>query len=563
MPSPERGYRADNPFSSHAAPRIQTMSTAVASDLALRDLAVERRCRSPWVARAILFVLALEVFYFTGVVASDDFQYVTVARMAQAGQPVPASLYYLSGRFVHWRLVQLCLWLFPHWPSAIALPSLAASLGLLVVLWLLSRGVIGASMAMLPVLICGLTPVCVAVASVAIPDALATALGWAGVWMAAAPLLERRTPHSGWRCVLGGLLIGLGYSAKESTALLVPGLLLFVLLFRGRCAWAWKRGACLAVGALLWAAGEAVATTWLYGDPLARMHAIAAGYQVFGGAEVAPGWRGFLLYATQYLRWLADVRSEFGTMGPIMLAGLVYGLLSHSSAAHLLVCVVMPGLIYVSLGSTELHSYRPVVHQPRYLMVVLPGFALLAAMLVHALWKGALWRRRLIFGTSLVLVAASVIAPNKLAGRWYHAQTFAAGYELIAEKTPRLPADARLLASGLSCNRFQGLPHWLDCPPVERIWPTPPRTRADWIDRYAGAYVIVTRADRLGPGRPKHDHLALSGEPMAALSTFELVARCEPPRDRLSTLWARLRGQQVPTNPEQAVELWRVPLADE
>jgi len=73
-----------------------------------------------------------------------------------------------------------------------------------------------------------------------------------------------------------------------------------------------------------------------------------------------------------------------------------------------------------------------------------------------------------------------------------------------------------------------------------------PETPEEWVTMYAGGFVITSRTDRIGAS-------------MESLTTFERVGRSEPPHDRLSTLWARIRGRTVPTQPGQAFELWKVP----
>ncbi len=524
------------------------------------SLPVSLSCTLRWDLAAITLVVALQLVYFTGVVSSDDVGYLNIVWLTQEGRlpdNLPTNQFF--ARFTFWKTIHLAVAILPEKPWAMVLPSMAASLGVLLILRAFARRHLDPRMSLVAMLAFGLVPINVVLASTAMPEMVATALGWSGVYLAAAALLERRTPRAAWRCLAGGLLIAAGYNAKETVALFVPGLILFVLLSAARYGWAWRRAGFLALGAGLWLGFEAVLWWQWTSDPWFHLHVVSRSQQHYLGSPVEQPLTTLLLEWTDYLRWLVDPRSLLAPMGMVLLAGVVYGLVKRNALSSLLLCVVVPPLVYLSVGSTDLSSYRPVIHQPRYVVPLLPGMALLTALLIGRIWRAGPWPRRAVTFAGILAIALSLVGPNQLAGRWYNARTFAAGHRLIADNLHTLGRNARLVAAGIAFNRFHGLPHWMDCPQVEMIWPHGPTSDDEWIDRYPGAYVIATRSDRLGPSRQKHDHLTLRGRPMACLTEFERVARQEPPRDRLGTLWARLLGRAVLTDPQHAVELWRVP----
>ena len=533
------------------------MSTAVLFPSAIHAASCRRPLRR-WDLAAVALVLAVQLVYFTGVIASDDFTYLDTAWHARTGRPMAGDSHDIFVRFVHWQLIHLAVAIFPHQPWAMVLPSLLASVAILLTLAAFARRYLDPAMAPLPVLIYGLVPVNVALATVALPDPLATAFGWFGVYLSAGALLERDTPRAGWRCLAGGLVIAVGYNAKETVAALVPGLILFGLVCRAHCPWAWRRIGLIAAGAGLWVAGETLAMACLKGDPWLHARAVVAAHEGFSSPQIEYTPTGLVRYWTEYLRWLADPRGDFAPMGLLLLAGLACAGFQRSPVSNLLICAVAPGLVYLSLGTAGIAHYLPLTHQPRYLVPMLPGLALLAAIMVWQVFKlGPRARRAVIFFGPLIILI-SLIAPNRLAGRWYQARTFAAGYRLLADYLPADEPGLRVCAAHASRCRFACVHRWLNCPELEVISPAP-ATAEEWIHRYAGAYILTTRSDSLQPSKKKHAHRCLAGRSYQILTRFERIARTEPLRDRLSTLRARLVGRPVPTDPAWAVELWRVP----
>lgn len=124
--------------------------------------------------------------------------------------------------------------------------------------------------------------------------------------------------------------------------------------------------------------------------------------------------------------------------------------------------------------------------------------------------------------------------------------------------SPGSSTGGRLCAAPLTWNRFSTLHLWLPHAPVERI-ESPPATPDEWIARFGGASVLVSRADHHPAGHPKHAGWTLHGPSLASLRQFRRIARREPPLDRLKLIWSSVTDQPTRTEPAQAVELYAVP----
>jgi len=520
--------------------------------------------RTACIAAIIAFIVALQLIYFTGVISSDDMGYFAPAWYAyQGGVMTPETVsqfdYHAFARFVYWKTVQVAVMFLPSQPWAIALPSLLAAAVTLIVLVMFARRHLDFAGAVLALLFYGLIPICVCNASIAVPDLVGGALAWLGVYLVAEALIVEKANRPAWRCLAGGILIAAGYTAKETVAIMIPGLMLFVLLNRTRSFWAWKRTAVLGMGAGIWLAFEALLMWYWTSDPLFHIHAVVLSQRGYTLPAIDPSWSGLIANWTDYFRWLLDPRGDYGPVGPILLLSIGYAFWKRSAITNLLLCAVLPPMIYLSIGSTEFTSYRPVVHQSRYLVPLLPGLALLASIMIGYLWQRFPRGRGLMAVMGIAVLALSLTAPNRLAGRWYFARAFNAGYRVVEECLPLNDSPIRLCAARLTLNRFYQLPKWLNCPEIEEIDRPSPVNLDQWIDRYGGAYVLTSRHDRVGHSKANHAGRTLAGESMDCLSHFELVGRREPPRDRLSSLKAQLLGRPIPSDPARAVEIWRVP----
>jgi hypothetical protein len=507
---------------------------------------------------ACALAATLQVVYFTGVAGSDDMAYLRVAEEARTGQLAFAPNDHLAARVVVWKPAQLVASVLPGSALAMALPStVAVWILLLTIAWLDARrgnGVGWIAMALLAVV-----PVNVVIASALLPDGIGSALGWLGVAIAAGPMLNRESRGGLWRCALAGLIVAMGYNAKEPVLFFIPGMLLYVLITHPRERWAWSRAAALACGAGLWMGLE---MAWLWhasGDPLFHAHAMSLSQRGFVSAPVERTLRGLLTYWTQYGRRLAQPTSDFGPAGPILLVGAVVAVAIRTPWTKFLLCTIAPAALYLSAGSTDFTRYTPIIQQSRYFVPILPGLALIAAAVLAHNWRAHPRWRPVMCVAGCMLLAGSLVAPNRIAGKWYHAETFQAGQPILREYADQGAPGTRLCASDLTRSRFAGLARWFRFPEIELIQ-EPPRTPAEWSACYGGADVLVSRFDRVKPA-DHHLYRSLYGPAINALSGFERVNRNAPPTSRLAAIRAWISGGCPPEDAEYAVEIWRIPPA--
>ncbi len=549
------------------------MADAVAPCTPVRGVIDARIARAVATAALFALLIGLQLIYYTGVVASDDLGYIRLASGSAAFEPIESN--HFLPRFVHWKLIGLSLAVLPNAPWTVGVPSTAAAIVVLLVMRTFAARHVGAHTANLAVLSFGCIPVNVVLASTALPDMVSAALAWTGLLIAAPACIGRLVRRAHLRCLLGALLIGMGYNAKETVAIFIPGLMLFLLIQHGPAAWVWARSAYLAAGGVAWLIIESLVLWRWTGDPWFHNHAIVKAHRGFAGPLSDFTFRNLLAYWSDYVRWLLDPTGDFGPIGVILLVGLTWAIVCGTRSlqsrppggdtaddsraiVRLMLCLTIPAFIYLSFGSTELASYVPLIHQPRYLVPFLPAMCLLAAMPIRRVWANApVWRPVMGVAGAAVLVA-SLVAPNRLAGTWYNADTFAAGYTLFTSRIPDGANGEPILASQLTFNRFAGLETTFGLPPFELIRSLP-TTPAEWTRRYPGRLVLLTDHDRRPPSKPKPSTNSLHGPPASSLAGFERLARTDAPAGRLQTLAARLRGLPTPSGPQVAAALYRIP----
>jgi len=506
-------------------------------------------------AAVLAALIALQVFYWTGPVASDDVSYFNVgldpfqATASESTQQVYA-------RIAMWLPLRLSAELLGRrWQALLPWPVLAANLALVLV----ALGALrwwGRTAALVALLSLGLVPQYLVMATVALSDTVAAMFGLAGLLLIAPALLGRDVRRAVTRCVFGGLLIGLGYSAKEATALFYPGLALFVLLWRTRQPWAWQRLSAVAVGALLFLSIEAAALWAITGDPLFHLHSIRVACRAYGSPVTADPWPAVLWYVSDYLRWLLDPRADYGGWGLVYLAALILALRRPTDLRRLLLCCALVGLAYLSAGTVDLADYFPINHQPRYLIPLMPLLALLTADVVTTQWHAGGLRRTTIAAIAVVLCLGSLVWPDRLAGRMYRARTFHAARALIDRPDPPWTEDSRFIASKTASFRLSLLGGVDGVPSFDPIQSTPASPES-WQARYAGCYVWVTKEDREQTSPLDGVYLGPAG--CEALQTFPCVRREGPPISRLNQLRAALGSARPSHDSSAMVEVYHVP----
>jgi len=509
-----------------------------------------------WAVGALVLWVTLALLYATGPVASDDLVYMEIAR-----HPVPppdlSEVQYGYARFGFWVPLRLADAIFGHDSAAFMAVPLVSALVALILTGLLARRWMGPAAARWAVLVLGLPALFVTFATIALPDTMGAMIMALGLWLLAPPLLDRRTNGAVARCLIGGFILALGFSAKESVVLLCPALALFVLARRTKDGWAWGRLALMAAGAAGGFGIDLLALWAFVGDPLFHLQKLAIDCRQYGSPLADHHWTTVAAYLTEYVRTMTDPRGTLGGWGPLYLAGIVYALFASADWTRLLLCCVLVIGGYLSCGTVDVFNYFPIYHQDRYLIPLLPVGALLAAHLVGDLLHRGRWVHRCTVAVLGVLIVTSLWAPNQSAGRAYHAPTYRAGQLLFGNELPSHLAYNPLIGSPEAVHRLDALAQQLLDRPIEVIHEPFPRTRIEWQHRYPGAYVLVTPRERRGDSRAPTGKL-MSPESLAALSGFPKVASAAPPANRLNEVFSHLGLTTPAFNHRARIDVFRV-----
>lgn len=506
---------------------------------------------------AVVLLLGLALFFCTGVIASDDTLYLEIARHWRPGDAI-AEMTSCHGRIAMWYPIRVATWLMgDSWRSLIWLPLLSAGIALAAVA-VAGRRWFGNRAALVAVVSLGLTTHFLIGATIALPDIVTAAAVAVAVALVGPILLQKQCRRAWLPALVSGLVIGVGYSAKEVTALLVPSLGLFVLLRRAGSGWAWRRLGLVGLGALLWLVFEG-AFLWHYtGDPLFHYSSARDSQVEYGAALTELTLVNLLEHWTEYARWLMDPGYAFRWWGPVYLAAVMFALVKSNDKTRLLLCVLLGVGSYLSVGSSDLGSYYPLWHQPRYLVPLMPIGALLIGYAVDWLWQG---RRMVVWPTAVVavgLVVGSLFWANQLAGRWYAAREFTAGRMLFSRFDPPPVWRNRICASGHTGYRLKLLFEEAELGEILRI-EEPPQSATEWSRRFGGWYVVVSGPDRRSAEGGSR-RILLPPASVAALADFGIVASAAPPSTRAGEVFARLKLVPLQTDPADRIDVFKIPV---
>ena len=224
---------------------------------------------------------------------------------------------------------------------------------------------------------------------------------------------------------------------------------------------------------------------------------------------------------------------------------------------RLVLCVVAVTFAYLTIGTTDLTSYFPIHHQPRYLLVLMPLATILVVHAFQRLRDGGRVRRWVAAALAVALVFNTIQHANVNAGKSYAAATFTAGRKLFDSGPPGAPAwlpEARLCASGETMFRLWPLIERSRQRSMEQIT-QPPATRSEWLLHYEGAYVVVSKRDRL----PDRDALGvLNPHSRAALAAFPVVASAAAGQTRLREIGAWLGLCEYKPDRECRIDVYHV-----
>ncbi|NOT01472.1 MAG: hypothetical protein HOP29_12685 [Phycisphaerales bacterium] len=501
----------------------------------------------------------LALLYLTGPVASDDVLYLEIARDPTPPAD-PAQMSHGYGRVGFWLLLGLSRSLFGEsWITFLPVPLLSAA----GTLWLtarLARRWMNGRAAAASALFLGLLPLFIVYSTISLPDITAAFVTMAALSLLAPPLLNRDHRRSTVQCLLGGFVVGAGFSVKESVIFLCPSLALFVLLTWPRCAWAWRRLFLIAVGAALGLSAEMAVLWYTTGNPLYHFESIRVSQENAGTPVADNTWRTILFHSTEYVRMLATGRDLFGAWGPLYLAAAGYALVRGTHWARLLLCCLFVVGSYLSVGTSDLKHYFPLYHQARYLIPLAPPAVLLTVHLIVDVLSHRPRLRKMGIVALAAIAAHSMWLPNGAAGNAYLAGTFRAAELLFAEPFAAADPSSGIVASSQSTKRI-----WLTAAQAgagspEIVTDPSPGTSDAWTARYGGRCVWVTALDRDRDRQRRGGVLTFDSQ--AALQEFELVVSAAPPRNRLNAVFAWLGLVDPLFDARQRIDVYRIPMPD-
>ena len=538
-----------------------------------------------WAVPILILVWSLlALLYATGPVASDDFGYLEIARAPSID---PWEVTYPYARFGFWYPLNLVVSRAHDANWAFLLLPMLGGLAALTALYRLVAASLGRQAGVFALLSLGCVPLFVTFSTISLPDTLGAALLTVSLLLVARPLIDREASRPAAACLAGGFIAAFSFCIKETVILLCPALFLFVLLFRTRKAWAWRRLGLVAAGAMIGLGADMAVLAALTGDPLFHLKTISAGCRGYGSPLADHRWSTILWYVTDYVRLLADPRKAVGPWGVMFLAGVLVAFRDRHDLSKLALCCVLVIGGYLSVGTVDFASYFPIYHQSRYIITLLPLGAILAARLLDLIARHDPISRRFTLAVVGVSVMVSLEMPNATAGKAYYAATVAAATRLfnqadlrINRPRPRIspsqlgtsppepgirlpdgPAEiGTVLASADAVQRVDFVFRRKTHRPLTPITTPAPETPEQWIGSYGGSFVLVTPSDRRLKNR-QPDHRVLSLKSIQALSGFPLITTGTADHDRLHALAAAAGITQPATNPHSRVDLYRIPTA--
>jgi 4-amino-4-deoxy-L-arabinose transferase-like glycosyltransferase len=365
----------------------------------IEPLACESPQRREWiilVAGVFTVALIIRLVCFTGLIASDDLDYVNYARQISEGTYRLES-YHSAVRYGVFMPVGVIYWLFGiHEWTTIALPLICSSLaGMFTAL--LAAQLAGLPVAWVSGLLMATFPVDVRYASILVPEPFLQAI----VLAAALLFLLAQRKNSDLFGFAAGLFLGLSYLTKEPGVFVAIAFVAFALLRRR-----WRLASSVLVGFALVIAGELACYWSQSGDLLFRLHAFAAHNSdttdnLLREANEHLSYRLWQVYPRMMLRPNIDfgVHSVFA----LGLAAIGWRRWRYSRTAWLLLLWAALPFLYLNFGTSSFSFYWALPAAPRYISPIYPPLFVLAAM-VSFNWAGSRPKRRWVVGVTVAVI---------------------------------------------------------------------------------------------------------------------------------------------------------------
>ena len=354
--------------------------------------------RRAWILAAILALGALGVrlWCFTGLIASDDVIYAHYARALAAGR------YSLEGNHLALRFGLLLPVAAAYATLGISeattvLAPLLASVASVILVFFIARRQFGLQAGVIAAVLLASFPLSIRYGSILVPETVAE------LYILAAVCLYLRACESGrlTTATAAGISLGVAYLTRELAFFVALAVFM-------EAAWQrrWRLLFAVAFGSFAVVLGEHLYYWFAAGDPLFRLHAMAAHNQrpTAMAFREHPVWRFFRVLPSLML--IPSLGFGLHSLAALALAALATFMLNIRRTALFLLWIVLP-LFYLNFGTTSLKTYVAMPVGDRYLELIYPPlFVLSGALLALVLQKK---RGRLLTAAGVGLLAASGI----------------------------------------------------------------------------------------------------------------------------------------------------------
>jgi len=335
--------------------------------------------RRAWTLAAILAggALAVRLWCFTGLIASDDVVYAHFAHALATGRySLEAS--HLALRFGLLLPVAASYALLGISEATTALVPLLASVASAVLLFFIARRQFGLAAGVIAAVLLASFPLSIRYGSILVPETVAE------FYILAAVCLYLRACESGRpaTATAAGVMLGVAYLTGELAFFVALAVLM-------EAAWQrrWRLVFAMAFGSFVVVLGEHLYYWFAAGDPLFRLHAMAAHNQrpTAMAFREHPAWRFFR--ALPHLMLIPSSGFGLHSLAALALAALASFMMSIRRTALFLLWIILP-LFYLNFGTTSLKTYIAMPVGDRYLELIYPPlFVLSGALLAVVLQK--------------------------------------------------------------------------------------------------------------------------------------------------------------------------------
>jgi 4-amino-4-deoxy-L-arabinose transferase-like glycosyltransferase len=366
--------------------------------------------QAPWILPTILAVLALAVrlWCFTGLIASDDVLYAHYARLLASGRySVEAN--HMALRFGLLLPVAGAYALFGVSELTTVLVPLLASVASVILVFLIGRRQFGVKAGVIAALLMASFPLSIRYGSILVPEPVAGFYILTALWL----YLSSRESGRLTTATAAGIFLGVAYLTRELALFVILAVLI-------EAAWQrrWRMFLAVAFGSLIVVIGEQLCFWFVSGDPLLRLHAMADHNQRPNAMAFLqhPAWRFFR--AIPHMMLIPSLGFGLHSVMALALAALASFVLSVRQTALFILWIAVP-LFYVNFGTTSLKTYIAMPVGDRYLELIYPPlFILSGALLATLLKKKETHAGMIISGVALLFVSGVLCGHATRAAGW-------------------------------------------------------------------------------------------------------------------------------------------------